>query len=641
MIARRVAFVCLGAIVAVWQPGKAVAEAGSGVGDSERFGDIGGLHAYGIEQIFQLGIDTGCGEGRFCPDDPISRAEMAAWLYRATARLDGVPPPPTPQDETAPGLSDMPDSTWYGHYARWAAANGVITAPGGVFNPNSPVTRAEAAVMFTAAFGHLAPADEIQEVFADTDYTSATGAIEGIHAAGLTKGCATNPLRYCPYQPITRAQTATMLARAIQRAEPTIGLIVNKPQAARGYTLLYSRNARIVYLIDSLGRYVHKWELPGHIRVAELLENGNLLTSYRQSLDTGTFVTEFDRASNIVWEYTVEGFHHDFLKLPNGNILLLMSGRMTSQDAIAVGADPRYMVPDEVRYDYLREVKPTGPNSSDIVWEWSVLDHLIQDNTPTAPNYGAIAGNPQRIHINYLFGDNSDTLPRHVAYINAIDYNPVLDYIMLSSRSYSELWIIDHNTTTEEAAGPKGDLLYRWGNPRVYGAGDYQDQQLFGQHDTQWIPHDLPGAGNVLIFNNGTEFTVPPRRYSTIDEIILPDLQGRTYPQTRTLAFAPPGHIWTYTAPKPADFYAYQGSGTQRLPNGNTQICEATSGTIFQVTSGGELVWKYINPTYRGRPKIQGESSQTPTYRAPWYPPDYPGLKDMELTPKGPIEQYR
>lgn len=144
-----------------------------------------------------------------------------------------------------------------------------------------------------------------------------------------------------------------------------------------------------------------------------------------------------------------------------------------------------------------------------------------------------------------------------------------------------------------------------------------------------------------MIFNNGTEFTVQPRYYSTIDEIILPSFQGRTYLREEGSGFAPPDRSWTYTAQPPADFYASQGSGTQRLPNGNTQICDSTSGTIFQVTPGGETVWKYINPTVRGIPTIQGHNLQIPTYRAPWYPPDYPGLKDLDLMPKGPIEHYR
>ena len=77
---------------------------------------------------------------------------------------------------------------------------------------------------------------------------------------------------------------------------------------------------------------------------------------------------------------------------------------------------------------------------------------------------------------------------------NGIDYNADLDQIVLSFREVSEFWVIDHNTTTEEAAGPAGDLLYRWGNPEAYDRGKPADRQLFFQHDAKWVPDGTPGA---------------------------------------------------------------------------------------------------------------------------------------------------
>src|SRR5262249_36877966 len=94
-------------------------------------------------------------------------------------------------------------------------------------------------------------------------------------------------------------------------------------------------------------------------------------------------------------------------------------------------------------------------------------------------------------------------------HVNAVSYNPRFDQIMISVRETNEVWIIDHSTTTAEAAahrggkyGMGGDILYRWGNPRAYRAASVADQKLFAQHDAHWIPAGLPGEGNLLVFNN-------------------------------------------------------------------------------------------------------------------------------------------
>src|SRR5262249_3692287 len=118
-------------------------------------------------------------------------------------------------------------------------------------------------------------------------------------------------------------------------------------------------------------------------------------------------------------------------------------------------------------------------------------------------------------------------------HVNAVSYNAKYDQVMISVREFNEIWILDHSTTTEQAAshtggrsGKGGDLLYRWGNPRAYRAGSTGDQRLFAQHDAHWIPDGLPGAGHLLVFNNGGGR--PDGNYSSVDEVELPtpDSQG-------------------------------------------------------------------------------------------------------------------
>jgi hypothetical protein len=184
---------------------------------------------------------------------------------------------------------------------------------------------------------------------------------------------------------------------------------------------------------------------------------------------------------------------------------------------------------------------------------------------------------------------------------NSVAYNAKFDQVMISIRSFGEFWIIDHGTTTAEARshiggkrGKGGDLLYRWGNPASYRAGTKADQRLFGQHDAHWIVEGRPGAGHVLVFNNGGGR--PDGNYSSVDEVALPvDVQGN-FAREPGKPFGPRATVWSYTAPKKDDFLAFIMSGANRHPNGDTLICDSISGMIFEVTPDGETVWKYANP---------------------------------------------
>ena len=305
------------------------------------------------------------------------------------------------------------------------------------------------------------------------------------------------------------------------------------------------------------------------------------------------------------------------------------------------------------------EVKPVGVDRGDIVWEWSLWNHLIQDHDSDQANYGTIADHPGRIDINFnLKLQHNTNRSGDLTHTNAIDYNPDLDQIMLSPRQFNELWVIDHSITTEEAASEKGELLYRWGNPQTYQAGTADDQQLFWQHNTHWIPDGLPGEGNILIFNNGTGLRRLSRYHSSVDEITPPRFDGNAYQKDPHSAFGPDQPAWTYASKNPKSFYATHFSGAQRLPNGNTLITDGPRGTVFQVTPDGTTVWKYISPILvDGTLLHQGDgvpilyTDHTPygythrmenwLYLVQWYPPDYPGLQELDLASQGPIELTR
>ena len=338
--------------------------------------------------------------------------------------------------------------------------------------------------------------------------------------------------------------------------EQTGGLLLNEPGAAAGYTLVTGYTNNDVFLIDPLGRIAHTWNMNSQFSHVKLLDSGSLLVKILSA------IVEFDSRGNKIWEYNIGRLHHDFLQMPNGNVMMLVKGRKTREEAIAAGANPEFVDESGLDYDYLLEARPTSERGGEVVWEWSVWDQLVQDFDPSKENYGAIAEHPELIDLNFLL----ETISKRSAYepldwlhTNAIDYNPELDQIMLSARNFSELWVwvIDHSATTEEARGHSGgdsgmggDLLYRWGNPRAYEQGDADDQRLFWQHQTHWIPPGLPGGGNILLFNNGLEFAGDERFYSSVDEF-APPADGYRYRRVPNSAYPPSDLAWTYAAETP------------------------------------------------------------------------------------------
>lgn len=174
--------------------------------------DEGSVHEISIEQVAEWGITQGCADGRFCPAKTVTRAQMAAFLYRAVAHLYG-----TPEPADAVGLSDVGADDWYQTYAQWAVANSVMRAPDGNFRPQAAVTRADMAEMLVAAFDHLSASPEFQGLFSDVAGfpDAAIRAMEGIYDARVAAGCEAAPLRYCPADEVTRAQMASFLTRVI------------------------------------------------------------------------------------------------------------------------------------------------------------------------------------------------------------------------------------------------------------------------------------------------------------------------------------------------------------------------------------------------------------------------------------------
>ncbi|MGH1383262.1 aryl-sulfate sulfotransferase [Kordia sp.] len=438
------------------------------------------------------------------------------------------------------------------------------------------------------------------------------------------------------------------------KAQNTVGTITNNQGTFNGYTLYAPAGHTETYLINNCGEVVNQWTstvAPGN--AVYLLENGNLLRAGRISNPDINFggvggkVELFDWDSNLLWEYTYStttvSQHHDVFPMPNGNILMLAVTTMTEAEAIQAGRASGNLAQGKLFNEQILELEPVGSNSANVVWEWNVKDHLIQDLDPTKDNFGTVEDNPQLLDINFLGNSAGNANWLH---FNSIQYDERLDQIVISSRLLSELYIIDHSTTTAEAAsnsggnrGKGGDFLYRWGNPQAYKRGTASDQKLFGQHYPHFIADGLEDARKIILFNNG--FIRTPS-VSQIDIIAPPEDSEGVYSYTPGTAYGPNNTDYTYKAAIETDFYSRILSSAQRLPNGNTLICDGDDGYFFEITPDEEIVWEYINPVTPTGILSQGDDSTASpnlTFRVLRYAADYPAFDGRTLTPGTPVEQ--
>ncbi len=438
--------------------------------------------------------------------------------------------------------------------------------------------------------------------------------------------------------------------RELSADSTTIGLRYRDTSAYDGYTLFTNNQGRAIYLIDNKGRTIHRWRVTDKtVGAMYLLPNG--LISQIANLNNPSFlnggrVNLIDWDGNKTWTFnysdSLKCMHHDAIWLPNGHVAMIAWELKTRAEVIAAGRDTAKLTAGKLWPDHIVEVDPA---TDSIVWEWHIWDHLVQDFDSTKENYGVVSDHRELIDLNFV--DQGSPSAADWIHANALDYDSTLDQIMFSARDFDEVWIIDHSTTTEQAAGHSGgrygrggDLLYRWGNPRTYRAGDTSDQVFYHQHHTSWIKAGLPGAGHITVFDNG--LLRPGSAYSTAIEFAPPVDSAGHYTQPEPgEPYAPAGPVWQFIANPPTSFYSSQLGSAQRLPNGNTLICEGNSGRFFELARDTQVVWTYINPVTDTLPKYQGTpASQNAVHRSPRYPLDYAGLQGHDLTPGYPVELY-
>jgi len=346
----------------------------------------------------------------------------------------------------------------------------------------------------------------------------------------------------------------------------------------KGYTLFWPMGSHDAWLIDMEGRVVHRWRMPHPAGLhAVLLPNGNLLGAcqvvHSSTLGLpqwfsgfGGLLIEVDWEGNIVWEHEAPYQNHDFNRLENGN-------------TIYTTWRPEGKVPPETAARLKGGLPGTEFNGEiwgdsfvevdprgEVVWEWLDCEHL----DPEIDALGPLVPRTQWPYINSVY--------------------PLPDGNVLASLRYScTVVIIDRAT---------GDIIWRWGRG-----------ELGNQHDARWTDD-----GTILVFDNGTHRDEYSPNYSRIVEVD---------PATKKI-------VWEYRSNPPTEFFSAVMGGQDRLPNGNTLICESLTGRLFEVTRSGDKVWEYANPFYH---KWYHHGFINLMYRAYRYGPDFPGLDGKDLDP--------
>jgi hypothetical protein len=422
-----------------------------------------------------------------------------------------------------------------------------------------------------------------------------------------------------------------------------------------GYILLSPAGETTAYLIDYEGYIRHTWETdsrPGlHDR---LLDNGNLLRGFRPTVENDGVtpvgsgvsiggaaggVQEFDWDGNLVWQYVnktdTSVQHHTFFRKPgpDQHTFVLLWEKKECTEAIAQGRDPLLCDVDQGFWpDAIVEVDhPAFPGEPNVVWEWHVWDHMIQNFDAGLPNYGQPIDNQDRLDINW----HAPNIPwgyKDWNHGNTVEYNEATSQLIMNSRNWGEFYVIDY---------PSGDIVFRWGNPCCWGGGecpsfnDVGDQETFGPHCVTFLDN-----GNYLSFDNG--WVKPAGNRSRVVEV------DPTIQMTSSTGATYYGDIvWEYASRDPNGFYTTFQGGTGRLPNGNTFVTSTDGGHLFEIATTwdgedytNEVVWEFIIPPKDddGNPLcVIRDRVPSTIHRAHKIEKDHPGLVGKDLRRKGHI----
>ena len=366
---------------------------------------------------------------------------------------------------------------------------------------------------------------------------------------------------------------------------PTGVTIYNPEKAYSSYVMIDGRDGK-ARLIDMNGNVVHAWNFNGF--PAEMIdpkitgERGHVLLQKEPDIFANETIMELDWDGRVVWEWGAKApggkaqQNHDLNRLPNGNTLVMAK---LTHVVPALDTEP---VNDQAIYEVTKD--------GDIVWTWVSSEHLDELGFTTTEAKELLVSKRMRPRSSIFVINDMQPLGPNRWYPGDERFHP--DNIMIDSREASFMAVIEKRT---------GRIVWRMG-PDYPGAYDFSKRiggtkfprpvsLISGQHDAHMIPEGLPGAGNVLAFDNHGSSGFPPFYL----ELFQGSRAVEIDPTTKEI-------VWQYSASSSGrplwTFFSSFISSARRLPNGNTLICEGMNGRLFQVTPRGEIVWEYVNPHF-------------------------------------------
>jgi hypothetical protein len=416
---------------------------------------------------------------------------------------------------------------------------------------------------------------------------------------------------------------------------PTGTTIYDPERAWNGYTVLSPLNTPAAVVIDMNGNVVKQWE--GYVNSAggpaRVLPGGVIMGAAganpprQESLE----LVQRDFEGKVLWSFE----HNEQIKNRDGNTTWALRQHHDWQrddfpsGYYSPGVNPSSAAPKVLLLTHTNHSRPSVAGEAmleddrlieiswdgKILWQWVASDHIDDfhfDKDARAAIASGSGGNTGRGSFDWLHINSATYVgPNH--WYDDGDKRFAPNNVVISSRESSFIAIIARD----------GSIVWQLGPDYSASPETRAIRQVIGQHHAHFIPKGLPGAGNLLVFDNGG-----PSGYGKTTSMALDGRGIYARATSRVLEVDPVTLklVWSYTS---LTFFATNISGAQRLPNGNTLITEGPDGRVFEVTNGGAIVWEYVYPVFGG---ARQANSVYRAYRLPYgWIPQLPAPKEKPV----------